>query len=181
VSRISQLLGHELELVSKEGEGSEFIVHVPRGENTKVKQAGTTALPEFDQDLQGLRVLVIDDETAILDALKVLLEGWGCNVVTSETVESATQQLQERGIEPDAILSDYRLRENTNGIEAIKAVETLVGREIPSLLITGDMNIEPQAAGIEEYRVLHKPVQPARLRAFLKHVEGQKNLKTDEA
>ncbi len=175
VSRISQLLGHELQLVSTEGEGSEFIVNVPRGENAKLKQAGMAALPEFDQDLQDLRVLVIDDEKAILDALKVLLEGWGCDVVTSETVESARQQLQERGIEPDAILSDYRLRQNINGIEAIKSVESMVGREIPSLLITGDMNIEPQSEGIEEYRVLHKPVQPARLRAFLKHVQGQKN------
>ncbi len=175
VSRISQLLGHELQLVSTEGEGSEFIVNIPRGENAKLKQAGTTALPEFDQDLQDLRVLVIDDEKSILDALKVLLDGWGCDVVTSETVESARQQLQERGIVPDAILSDYRLRENINGIEAIKSVEAMVGREIPSLLITGDMNVEPQAEGIDEYRVLHKPVQPARLRAFLKHVQGQKN------
>jgi signal transduction histidine kinase len=174
VSRISQLLGHELQLISTEGEGSEFIVHVPLGEDANLKQAGATALPEFNQDLQGLRVLVIDDEKAILDALSVLLDGWGCDVIGAETVEGARQQLRERGIEPDAILSDYRLRENITGIEAIKSIEAMLGREVPALLITGDMNVEPQAKGMEEYRVLHKPVQPARLRAFLKHVQGHK-------
>ena len=175
VSRISQLLGHELRLISTQGEGSEFIVHVPLGEDANLKQAGATALPEFDQDLQGLRVLVIDDEKAILDALSVLLIGWGCDVIGAETVEVARQQLHERGIEPDAILSDYRLRENITGIEAIKAIEAMLGREVPALLITGDMNVEPQDKGMEEYRVLHKPVQPARLRAFLKHVQGHKS------
>jgi hypothetical protein len=42
------------------------------------------------------------------------------------------------------------------------------------------MNVESQQEGIEEYRILHKPVQPARLRAFLKHVQGQKT-PSDEA
>ena len=174
VSRISQLLGHELQLISKQGEGSEFIVRVPRGEPANIKQAGATTVPEFGQDLQGLCVLVIDDEKAILEALKVLLIGWSCDVITADTVEAARQQLQARGVEPDAILSDYRLRKKVTGIEAIKDIEAMVGREIPSLLITGDMNVGPQAEGIEEYRVLHKPVQPARLRAFLKHVQNQK-------
>jgi DNA-binding NtrC family response regulator len=132
-------------------------------------------MPEFNQDLQGMRVLVIDDEKAILDALKVLLAGWGCEVITAETVEKARQKLQGHNIEPDAILSDYRLRENITGIEAIKAVEAMLGRKIPAVLITGDMNVEPQDEGINEYRMLHKPVQPARLRAFLKHVQGLKS------
>ena len=175
VSRISQLLGHELQLNSIQGEGSEFTVYVPVGDNANIKQSGTTAVPEFNQDLQGMRVLVIDDEKAILDALKVLLTGWGCEVITAETVEEARQQLQGHNVEPDAILSDYRLRENITGIEAIKAVEAMHGQEIPALLITGDMNVEPQDEGLDEYRVLHKPVQPARLRAFLKHVQGQKS------
>ena len=174
VSRISQLLQHELQLKSRQGEGSEFTVYVPVGEHANIKEAGTTSIPEFNQDLQGMQVLVIDDEKAILDALAVLLDGWGCQVITAETVEEARQELQGRDMSPDAILSDYRLRENITGIEAIKAIEAMFGREIPALLITGDMNVESQNAGIEEYRVLHKPVQPARLRAFLKHAQGQK-------
>ena len=174
VSRIAHLLGYELELESTEGGGSEFRVYVPVGENAKVTQPSVAMVPEFDQELHGMRVLVIDDEKPILEALKVLLEGWGCDVITAETVESARQELISRDVAPHAILSDYRLRENITGVEAIKAVEAMLGQEIPALLITGDMNVETSSEeGVDDYRVLHKPVQPARLRAFLKHAQGQ--------
>jgi len=173
VARIAHLLGHELHLESTEGGGSEFRVDVPVGEDAKLIQHSVAMGPEFGQELHGMRVLVIDDEKAILDALKVLLVGWGCEVITAETVEEARQELHSRDVAPNAILSDYRLRDNITGIEAIKAIEAMFGQEIPALLITGDMNIEQSNEEAGEYRILHKPVQPARLRAFLKHVQGQ--------
>ena len=173
VARVAHLLGHELQLESIEGGGSEFRVSVPVGENAKSTPPYVAMVPEFNQELHGMRVLVIDDERAILDALKLLLAGWGCEVITAETVEEARQELNGRDMAPNAILSDYRLRENITGIEAIKAIEAMLGQEIPALLITGDMNIEQSSEeGMDEYRILHKPVQPARLRAFLKHVQG---------
>ena len=173
VSRIAHLLGHELHLESTEGGGSVFRVDVPPGENAKLAQPSVAMVPGFDQELHGMRVLVIDDEKSILEALKVLLAGWGCEVITAETVDEAKQQLDSNDAAPDAILSDYRLRENITGIEAIKTIEARFERKIPALLITGDMNIEQSSEEAEEYRILHKPVQPARLRAFLKHVQGQ--------
>ncbi len=174
VARVAHLLGHELQLESTEGGGSEFRVSVPVGEHAELIPPFVAMVPEFNQELHGMRVLVIDDEKAILDALKLLLSGWGCEVITAETVEEARQELNSLDLAPDAILSDYRLRENITGIEAIKAIEAMFGQEIPALLITGDMNIEQSGEeGMDEYRILHKPVQPARLRAFLKHVQGQ--------
>lgn len=174
VARISQLVGLELQLQSTEGDGSEFRVYVPVSENANLLQPSVAMVPEFNQELHGMHVLVIDDETAILDALNLLLTGWGCDVITAETVEEARQELMSREVVPNAILSDYRLRENITGIEAIKAIEAMLGQEIPALLITGDMNIEQSGEeGMDEYRILHKPVQPARLRAFLKHVQGR--------
>jgi CheY-like chemotaxis protein/nitrogen-specific signal transduction histidine kinase len=177
VARISHLLGHELQLVSSEGGGSEFRVYVPVGVNAVQIQSNLAMAPEFNQELHEMRVLVIDDEKPILDALTLLLAGWGCDVITAETVEEARQELLSRDVAPHAILSDYRLRENITGIEAIKAIEAMLGQEIPALLITGDMNVEQSSEeGIDEYRILHKPVQPARLRAFLKHVHGLTSL-----
>ena len=179
VSRIAHLLGHELHLESTEGGGSEFRVDIPLGENAKLAQPSVAMVPEFDQELHNMRVMVIDDEKAILEALKVLLDGWGCEVITAETVEEAKQQLRAYNIRPDAILSDYRLRENITGIEAIKTIEEMSGQKIPALLITGDMNIDQSKEEADEYRILHKPVQPARLRAFLKHVHGRPQVEED--
>lgn len=177
VARIARLLGHEIDVKSGPGQGSEFVVHVPVGEAARLVNPDAQQLPDIKQDLSGLQVLVIDDEKAILDALALLLEGWGCEVLAAESVEVARQLLQGRVAPPDAILSDYRLREHITGVEAIRAIEAMYGQEIPALLITGDLAILQSAEeGGQPYRVLQKPVQPARLRAFLKHVQGQQEL-----
>ena len=51
-----------------------------------------------------------------------------------------------------------------------------MGRSVPALLITGDIGIDRlRDVDTSGYGVLHKPVKPARLRAFLKHAMKQKN------
>jgi hypothetical protein len=77
-------------------------------------------------------------------------------------------------VEPDAIIADYRLRDNVGGPDAIKAIEAIVGHKVPAILITGDLEVTASQVEQDGYRILYKPVQPARLRAFLKHVQRQK-------
>lgn len=170
VSRIARLLHHEINITSQEGQGSTFCVMVPYRPDLNLPIPAASAPPEFTNDLKGLIVLVIDDEVSILEALNVLLTGWGCKVIVAESVEQAREALRKTMVIPNAIISDYRLREGINGVETIKAIEAMVGQEIPAILITGDMEINTGDGISDAYRVLHKPVQPARLRAFLKHV-----------
>jgi signal transduction histidine kinase/CheY-like chemotaxis protein len=170
VSRIAKLLHHQINIISQEGQGSIFCVTVPYRPDLNLPIPAAPPPPEFTNDLKGLIVLVIDDEVSILEALTVLLTGWGCKVIVAESVEQARQALRKTMVIPNAIISDYRLREGINGVETIKAIEAMVGQEIPAILITGDMEISTGDGISEAYRVLHKPVQPARVRAFLKHV-----------
>ena len=54
----------------------------------------------------GLRVLVVDDEPAVLAVLAEMLARLGCGVVTARTAEQAPARL---GVEPvDLVLSDIR-------------------------------------------------------------------------
>jgi len=175
VWRIARLLGHTVTLQSEKGKGSCFSVSVPLREGVEVPEPQPFVMPEFSKDLNELNVLVIDDEVSILEALKVLLGGWGCEVILSESVEHARQALHTLEVIPDAIISDYRLRDGINGVETIKAIEAMVGHEVPAVLITGDLEVDAGSGISESYRVLHKPVQPARLRAFLKYVQSQKS------
>ena len=119
-------------------------------------------------------MLIIDDESSVLEALQVLLAGWGCQVIMARSLDEARAALAEQATPPDAIISDYRLRDDVNGIEAIAEIEKLVGEPLPAILITGDTAVKPTEADSRGYRILHKPVQPARLRAFLKHVQSRK-------
>lgn len=70
---------------------------------------------------------------------------------------------------PALVISDYRLREQRTGAEAIAAVRAALGFDVPALLITGDTAPErlreAEASGVA---LLHKPVVPADLyRAIL--------------
>jgi len=112
--------------------------------------------------LLNARVLFIDDDEIVREGMCHLLHDWGCECAAAESIEEALA-LAELNV-PDVIVSDYRLREQRTGVEAISAVRNLLGKSIPALLITGDTAPqrlrEAQASGIP---LLHKPVSPGML------------------
>jgi CheY-like chemotaxis protein len=116
-------------------------------------------------------VLVLDDDASVLDAMRSLLEGWGCEVITTATPEDAEAGLTSRSGPPDMLIVDYRLRRHASGIETIGRLHQVAGHRIPALVITGDTAPdrlrEAQESG---YPLLHKPVKPALLRAVMRQL-----------
>ena len=100
-------------------------------------QPQSIAPSTFINDLKGTRVLVIDDETMIRLGMRKVLEEWGCEVKDAESIEQALNILTQK-CEIDIILTDYRLRENTTGIEAIQHIHAACGKTIPAIILTGD-------------------------------------------
>ena len=87
--------------------------------------------------LEGLRLLVVEDDDLGRKALTSVLEPWGCTVIATDGVQAACQQLQPDQL-PDVIVSDYRLRDGSNGIEAIRVLREKAGQPIAACLISGD-------------------------------------------
>jgi len=120
--------------------------------------------------LAGLRVLVIDDERDVRDSMRMLLEQWECVVMLAESGKEVVSRLKDGEPVPELIVADYRLRERETGADAIAAVRRETGRTIPAMILTGDTAPER----IREARdagcpLLHKPVQPGRLLALMRH------------
>jgi CheY-like chemotaxis protein len=110
---------------------------------------------------------VIDDATLVLEAMAGLLRHWGFFVVTAESCDAALARLAEQNKRPDLIISDYHLA-GEFGIEAIERMRHVFGAPVPAFLISGDTS--PQRlrdARAKGYYLLHKPVEPMRLRAVL--------------
>lgn len=168
VDRLTRLLGHPLALRSTPGEGTTFELRVPAA-----SEPAATAAPTVERNDDGaLRVLVIDDEAAVREAMTLLLEEWGYHVLAVESADTALAVLNQA---PQAIVSDYRLRGEATGAEAIRRVQDAWGAAIPALLVTGDTAPERlQAAKDSGYPLLHKPVAPARLRSFLRRAAAQR-------
>jgi CheY-like chemotaxis protein len=118
--------------------------------------------------LNGVRVLVIDNEPKILEGMRALLNGWSCEAITALSVDEVRQQLNGSGFEPDIILADYHLGETYTGLMALEAMQPFWSKPIPAVIITADRTdrVSAEIAG-RGVQLLTKPVKPAALRAMI--------------
>ncbi len=173
VQRAGRMLNHPIGLRSIPGKGSAFTVTVPLGSRTL---PGLPAQPRVTQPaspLTGARILVIDNEQAILDGMGALLRGWGCQVQVAPSADSAMGVLPALGGWPDVIIADYHLEDGALGIDAVARIIDARGHDIPAMVITAnrtaDVHERVQACG---YALLTKPVKPAQLRALVTQLMG---------
>jgi CheY-like chemotaxis protein/anti-sigma regulatory factor (Ser/Thr protein kinase) len=170
VDRLCRLLGHSVELSSVMDKGCVFRIIVP----WVAAQAGTadpTAAVHANVDkFSGKLVVVIDDDTLVLDSTGGLLRGWGCRVVAASSGGAALTRLAEYDHPPDLIISDYRLSDDRTGVEAITRLREALNVPVPALLISGDTDPLPlREARANGHHLLKKPVSPRALRAMLSH------------
>ncbi len=171
VDRLGRLLDHPIDLASTPGKGSRFAVTVPvvaaRAEPVKPPAPARPRAHVGDARL----VAVIDDDPLVLEGMGGLIRSWGCRVVTGNTDSAVLERLAEHNEMPDAIISDYHLRDGATGIEAISRLRGALAMAVPAFLMSGDT--DPQTlndARANGYLLLHKPVEPMALRATLAQV-----------
>lgn len=159
VRRICEALDHRLLVRSAPGQGSTFAVIVE----------GATAVRELPVPrvaavpLDGMRVLCVEDDRHVADALAELLRGWG-----------AVPQVFYGGEEAvacdgswDAVLADYQLGPGLNGLEVL---QRLGQRASARILVTANHSDEISKAAVAAGVVLlQKPLSPIVLRTLLGH------------
>lgn len=168
VERTTRLLGHALCLESEPQRGSLFRVTVPLATDAPTPRSREPQSSAIPTGLAGRRVLVVEDEPAVLDAMRGLLESWGCRVSVAHDIAAATDSLSTVGGPPDAIIADYRLGAAETGLDAIERIRLLSGIDVPAVLVSGEAARDSLRAIRESgLRYLPKPVPPAKLRALL--------------
>jgi signal transduction histidine kinase len=174
VKRLVAALGLTLELDSKEGRGSRFSVYLPATRLVRPPVETGRLIGEAPSNLSGLRVLCVDNERAILDAMEGLLSGWGIDVRSARSLKDIDKDSLLVGWLPDLVLMDYHL-DQTSGLDAIEWLRHNVGGHLPAALVTADRS--PAVRTLAEDRgvaVVTKPVKPAALRATISGLAGQR-------
>lgn len=168
VSQLCLLLGHEMQLESKFGRGTLFRLLLPKAEP---QVSEDTVSAPFVEDLAGARILVIDDEASVREAMSAMLESWSCEVLLAESREDALRQLRGGGQRLDLVVADYRLRENETGSQAVEAVRSLVQEQVPAIIVTGDTAPDRLREAKESgHHLLHKPVPAVKLRSLASYL-----------
>jgi PAS domain S-box-containing protein len=167
--RIAKMLGHRIKVRSWPTKGTVFSIEVPLGDPAKaIKQKPENRGWIRSKGLNGIQVLVIDNEPKILEGMSALLGGWSCEVETALSAEKAINQLRASQFAPDIILADYHLSESDTGVQAVHEIHTQLGVSIPAIIITADRTEEvSNEIASSGAQLLTKPIRPAALRAMI--------------
>jgi two-component system, chemotaxis family, CheB/CheR fusion protein len=168
VQRLGDLLGHAVHARSQLAKGSLFSIEVPLAAAPTGRGGWSGGRPLPVDRPSGGAVLLIEDDPAVRRSLERMLRSAGYGVVAAASGAEALALLGD-GVRPDLILSDYFLRSAMDGTQAVTAVRGALGRQLPAILLTGD--IRRRDIALPDSVVLTKPVTPADLlRAILKQL-----------
>lgn len=111
-------------------------------------------------------VLVIDDESGILDTLRILLKKEGFEVATAQGGKAGLEAI--RTVAPDIVLTDVRMPQVT-GLDILQAVKE-IDAMTPVLLMTAQASLQSamQAVNAGAFYYLQKPFANDELIAILR-------------
>jgi Na+/proline symporter/signal transduction histidine kinase len=167
VDRIARMLQHPVQVRSWPGRGSVFSISVPVSAEAPLAQLqGSDVQPRGS--LAHKVVLCVDNDPAVLVAMRTLLQGWSCEVLTATHVVDAWSQVKKLNTLPDIVLMDYHLESDLTGLAALDSLSAHAGRRLPAILVTANYTeVVRQEADARGYPVLNKPVRPGALRALM--------------
>jgi CheY-like chemotaxis protein len=165
VRRLSKLLDIGLRFRSRLDRGSVFELSVPLANESDMpaSAAPASATPETvaPTRLAGKRIVVIEDDAAAAEAIKLSLAMAGAHVTLFATAEDALGSVQAMGA--DYYISDYRLP-GMDGLQLLDAIQAKSAKPIKAVLLTGNTSTD-QISILQSSRweVLFKPVDLPKL------------------
>jgi DNA-binding NtrC family response regulator len=123
------------------------------------------------------KVMVIDDERAILDTVEILLRGEGFDAVPMQSGREALERWQE--VDPDIVLTDIRMPGMT-GLDVLAAVRAR-DPEVPVILMTAQASLQSAVKAVNEgaFYYLQKPFSNAELVALCRRAAESRQLTTE--
>jgi DNA-binding NtrC family response regulator len=119
----------------------------------------------MEMDAEPYRVLVVDDDPAMLDVLRMRLQVWGYEVFLAEDALTGARLAAKEG--PHVILTDVWLPD-ASGVDLLRAL-TKADPRIPIILMSAhgsvDLAVESMKQGAVDY--LTKPLDYRRLKKLL--------------
>lgn len=170
VDRMCRLLDIPIQIHSKVGHGTCFSIRLPvySWQDTRIKRS-RPQMERQDTWLTGQRILLLDNDEPLRQALASLFMEWGAEVDACHTIDEALLVSDQ----PDLLVVDYHLDDHAVGTDGIVQIRAHWGHAIPALLSTADPDESIREQVIElSAAFLPKPLKQAALRRTLKKLLG---------
>ena len=175
--KIVEMMGGTISLESEEGIGSEFDVCLT------FKLNGERKVYEKVESLQGLRVLVADDDTDTCLSVSSMLTEIGMRsewTVSGKEAVIRAKHAVDMGDEFYAYIIDW-LMPDMNGIETVRRIRRVIGDGSPIIILTAydwsDVEEEAKEAGVTAF--CEKPLFMSELRDILTQPVRKPEPRTD--
>jgi two-component system CheB/CheR fusion protein len=172
VKRVGELLDHPIIVRSNLGRGSLFAVEVPIVWSTTIAQAivhtgietrvvetdGAAVAVPLSRARRRSAILVVEDDPDLLAVLEQSLRDEGHMVTTAVDGPAALRQIALST--PELLLADYNLPNGLSGLDLAIGLREAVGRDVPAILLTGDISAETRDLVAEHHvPLVIKPVR----------------------
>ena len=123
------------------------------------------------------RVLVVDDESSILDSLRILLKNEGFVPFTALGGKQGIERLTE--LRPDIVLTDIRMPD-VNGVQVLSAARQ-VDSDMPVILMTAQATLQSAMQAVNEgaFYYIQKPFRNDELLAILRRASEHRLLRVE--
>jgi PAS domain S-box-containing protein len=185
VRQLVDLHGGSVRVQSEgEGKGTTFTITLPFvGVVTNQDDAGSVHPTQGDEiisfeglpSLQGLKILVVDDEADTRELIREVLKECGSEVITSRSAEEALAALEEH--KPDILISDLGMpdEDGYSLISKIRALPDERGGQIPAAALTAYARAEDRMRVLRSGFQFHlpKPIDSAELVTVVASLAGR--------
>ncbi len=164
-----------------EGQGATFMVQLPLAVVLKTNEpervhptAGSEVPLAHPSTLDGLQILLVDDEADARDLMTTLLEQWGVIVTAVASVPEAIKVLKQ--LTPDLLISDIGMpgEDGYALIRQVRELEAERGGRVPAVALTAYARVEDRTRALAAGFQMHvaKPVNPAELATVVASLAG---------
>jgi two-component system, sensor histidine kinase len=196
VKRICSLLGHPLIVTTRPGSGTVFRVEATLSSSPvrRMLSAGEATEQQI-RTLNGLTIVVLEDNEEILNSLTRLLRSWGADILSSTSFNASLVKKLGLRNKIDLVIADQNLGNSAiTGVEAAFRIRSIVGFPVPVIMLTAVHGLEvvaefqrtmqqhlsrnPELASaiarsrVEEPKVLQKPTTTAVLNVTIAETLG---------
>ncbi len=168
---IVEMMGGQISVTSKKGEGTEFVVVV------EFRIAGSPAADATIPELKGLRSLVVDDDANACQGVADMLRAVGMRsewCLSGQEAVSRTEEAVRNGDRFKVYVVDWLMPE-LDGIETVRRIRKIAGADAIIIILTAadwvDIEAEARAAGVTGF--IAKPLFPSDLRRSLLQACGR--------
>jgi len=173
VQRLSDLLGHKIDVRSRLGAGSVFSIEVPLGRPETAHDPVLDRNKMLGNATTRGTILIVEDDPAVLETLQLLFDDEGHRTLVAADGQKALG-LAAQSIAPDLIIADYNLPKGLNGLEVIARLQGQAQHAIPAIILTGDISADSlrEIAGHDCVH-LNKPVRASELTRVARRLLGR--------